>query len=387
MRSKRFYLSVTAAILLLFVVGAVLAQEATDPPAGNDEPTEDAVLDVVDSDGNVRLPIDRLGDVAGEKEGGFGGYYFSDDKDTVYVFMTDTTKTTEAREAFNAAYSGRHSPGSIVVVEGQYAFDTLVAWYYQLIPALSAEEIYPSTSAVMEDKNRIELGLKDESEFDDVRTVLADLEIPEDAVILVERGRIELLADGESLDEKWRPVVGGVQHEIASFGPECTIGFTTRRGGTDGIVVASHCTNTSRALGGLDNADIQQPTDPVWNDDNKVADETIDPSASAIDHSLCPSNFRCRYSDAAFAEMDDVSIDRGEIAKPDAVGSTEVDPAYETFDVNSDSGSFSVGDEVHYVGKRTGWRTGEVTHTCTDLVYRDPQGDTPGVKVICVGLT
>lgn len=123
----------------------------------------------------------------------------------------------------------------------------------------------------------------------------------------------------------------------------------------------------------------------MFNDNNKVADETIDPSARAISHSLCPSNYRCRYSDAAFAEMDGVSIDRGEIAKPDAVGSTDVDPAYETFDVNRDSGSFVVGDEVNYVGKASGWRTGDVTHTCTDLVYRKPQGSTPGIKVICVG--
>ena len=36
MRSKRFYLSVVATILLLFVVGTVLAQEATGPPESAD---------------------------------------------------------------------------------------------------------------------------------------------------------------------------------------------------------------------------------------------------------------------------------------------------------------------------------------------------------------
>lgn len=203
-------MSMMAAILLVFVVGTILAQEATDPPTGNSQPTEDAVRNVADCNGNVRLPIDRLGDVAGDKEGGFGGYYFSDDKDTVYVFMTDTTKMPEAREAFNAAYSGRYSPSSVVVVQGQYSFNKLVSWYYQLIPALSNADIHPNSSAVMEDKNRIELGMGGESEFDGVRAVLAQLEIPEAAVILVQRDRIQLLADGQGLGEKWRPVVGGV---------------------------------------------------------------------------------------------------------------------------------------------------------------------------------
>lgn len=80
------------------------------------------------------------------------------------------------------------------------------------------------------------------------------------AVRFVERN-IQLYADKDNVRAKWRPVVGGIQHKTQGTLPfgGCTIGFVTRRDGVKGMVLASHCTNTSGSIGGNDSAQIHQP--------------------------------------------------------------------------------------------------------------------------------
>ena len=98
-------------------------------------------------------------------------------------------------------------------------------------------------------------------------------------------------------------------------------------------MVASHCTNWSSRVGGLDDAEIFQPK--VIGSGNKIADETIDPYLSDVDHEDCPYSFKCRYSDAAFADMDgEVDIDLGNIAKPESVNSRSVSPAGTVYEIN-----------------------------------------------------
>ena len=94
----------------------------------------------------------------------------------------------------------------------------------------------------------------------------------------------------------------------------------------------------------------------------------------------CPTNYQCRYSDAAFAEMEsDTSIDQGHIAKPEGVGETDVSPAGTTFDITGEASSIATGDEVYYIGATRGWRTAEVDDDCSyyTVKYR--------VRIICVG--
>ena len=58
MRSKKFYLSIVAVILLLSVVGVVLAQENAGPPESADltKVKEDAVRAILDNDGKLIDP-------------------------------------------------------------------------------------------------------------------------------------------------------------------------------------------------------------------------------------------------------------------------------------------------------------------------------------------
>ena len=85
---------------------------------------------------------------------------------------------------------------------------------------------------------------------------------------------------------------------------------------------------------------------------NTVAEETIDPLGQASGNILCTDfDYLCRYSDAAYAELDsdeDLDLDLGHIAEPEDYNTIEVNPAYDTLEIDPDSGAFSVDDEWEY---------------------------------------
>ena len=178
----------------MLIIGTVMAQRTPDSPAVDPaEVQEDVVRVLLDDEGNVVNPHHKLATVADTHQGGFGGFYFSEDKDTVYIYMTDTTKTAAATDAFNAAYGGRHAPTAIEVVEGRYTLRELVDWFYQLDAALIAEDVHPSSGSVLKGDNRIQFGLPDAASISTARKVMRNLNIPEGAVNLVEKGYPALL--------------------------------------------------------------------------------------------------------------------------------------------------------------------------------------------------
>ena len=342
-----------------------------------DQIREDAVRSLFDSNGKLIDPRQQLAGIAEEHEGGFGGYYFHEtDKSIVYVYMKDVTKTAAAEAAFRAAYDGDHQVSQIVPVEGNYSFKQLVDWFGTLDDAMIEGGIPPARASIREIENRIRIGLRDGGQIETVRGIMERLGIPEGAVV-VEEDYIRLLADRDSVHAKWRPLVGGIQHETAWYTNRCTIGFVTERDDVEGLIVASHCTNSDQDIGGVDNADIHQPNDPLIGE-NVVAEETIDPELTNIDHDECPSGWVCRFSDAAFAELDsDMSLDRGKIAKPIGLNETDVNPAGTTFAITSESSTVSTGDVVYYIGRAGGWRTAEVINACDTVSFP------PNVKIIC----
>ena len=181
----------------------------------------------------------RLAGIAREYEGGFRGYYFHDtDKSTVYVYMLDPTQVEAAEGAFRAAYGGKRQVTRVIPVQGDYAFDNLLEWFYALDGALVRQDIHPATSAVLEIANRIQFGLRDMKQAKDARRIMDDLGIPEGAVIFHE-AQNQLLSDEDSVNAKWRTLVSGIQHKI-KYGPAYwTIGLVTERNTVNGMVVAS----------------------------------------------------------------------------------------------------------------------------------------------------
>ena len=76
---------------------------------------------------------------------------------------------------------------------------------------------------------------------------------------------------------------------------------------------------------GVNHANNNQPNKPLFSN-NKVAVETVDPYLHPVDDDECPGNFRCRYSDAAFAKLDSVrNLDPGRVVTPLSIGETEKD--------------------------------------------------------------
>ena len=389
MRSKKIYAAATTLVLLLALAATsvVWAQGQPDEPPAPAESTEreDAVNRMLDEDGTFVTPDERVAKAASENEGGFGGYYFEkSDPGHVFVYMLDPTKGAAARTAFAQVYEGSTAVTQVTAVQGDYAFDDLVGWFRLLDKTFVEDGLPATTGAVMEVKNRIRFGMKNETAIQEARGVVARLGIPAGAVIFEKSNPVLLGREKDDLDDEWRRLVGGVKHH-AHTGMKCTIGFTTSRDDVDGLVIASHCTNQYKRIGGIDyNVKIHQ-SKRLDTDDNWVASEEKDPlfsESSANNSWRCPDGYECRYSDAAFAKMvDGKYIDQGEIAQPEALGEDDVDPAGSTFEVTSDTGGFSYNEEIHWVGYRSGWQAATVEDTCDHFEY------IPGShRLICVGL-
>ena len=223
-------------LILLAAVGmtVVLAQRADEPPPDLDvvdlsQIKEEAIRNLYDSSGKRIDPNMRAAKIARDHEGGFGGYYLDKtDKSIVYVYMLDVTKTAAAEAAFRAAYYGDREISQIIPVQGDYSLDQLVEWYSILIPAFVASEIRLGIWHVYELENRIYIGLRDKDQIDDALLIMEGLGIPAGAAILVEDYIKK--ANKDSVTAKWRPLVGGIQHEEAFWGePTRTIGFVTER--------------------------------------------------------------------------------------------------------------------------------------------------------------
>ena len=209
---KTHVLMVITVLLLIIVVTTVVMAPWTDDSVvmrpGMDEAEarpEDIDLDEIkeavvrrlfDDSGKMINPDERLAGVSRDHEGGFGGFYFHEtDKSIAYVYMKDVSEVEAAKATFRAAYDGDREITRIIPVQGDYSFDELVQWFHALDKALVANDIHPSTGAVMEIKNRIRFGLPDASQFDEARKVMRGLGIPEGAVNLVEKDYPKLRAD------------------------------------------------------------------------------------------------------------------------------------------------------------------------------------------------
>ena len=186
---KRICIFTVIAFLLLGLLVATVAvgQEGDSEAVYLDKIQEDVVRDLFDENGQMMNSDQRLARIAQEYEGGFGGYYLhNSDKSTVYVYMLDPSQDEAAKDAFRAAYRGKRQVAQIIPVQGNYAFDDLLNWFYALDGAMVQDSIHPSTGAVLEIANRIQFGLEDMGQAEDARRIMDDLGIPEGAVIFEE---------------------------------------------------------------------------------------------------------------------------------------------------------------------------------------------------------
>ncbi len=168
---------------------------------------------------------------------------------------------------------------------------------------------------------------------------------------------------GHDLRSPFRTIQGGTQIQFVSgnFLYSCTLGFNAVRGGVEGFVTNSHCTDKQ---GGVEDTKHYQSAYPG----DFVSTETADPKYLK---STCPRNVRgkvCRYSDSSFSALTDPADGAlGTIARPNGVNnrSLDIDTQNPSFTITGEaSGNATYGDEMNKVGRTTGWSQGSVTNTC-----------------------
>lgn len=301
---------------------------------------------------------------------GFGGY-FLDAAELPGVYLTDPAQRPTAEQALAAFLVSRGFTASdLRVLQGQYEYARLDAWYRQARPgAFSVSGII--LGDVDEGQNRLRFGVSDAGAADGVRNVLAQLGIPAGAAIVEQRAPIVAVA---TLRDRVRPLVGGLQ---INFFPSptspvtliCTLGFNALRAGVPSFITNSHCSNVE---GGT-----ETPTDYYQNlrsggAANFIGVEVDDPQWTSQANLDCPPPFACRYSDASRAQYAaGAEFTLGRIARIDEV-TTSLDDQVHTiaglFTIKSERADPVQGEIANKVGRTTGWTLGPTTETCVDVL-------------------
>ncbi len=224
-----------------------------------------------------------------------------------------------------------------------------------------------------EGDNRLSVAFETEAERSAVEASLGGLDIPADMILF---DQAEPVQDMLELDDRVRPVAGGLRGQRENHTGACTIGYTTFGGPQDvaGFVTASHCTQT---MGQVDGENWYQKSNSTSND--KVGEELVDPpflTRAQSGDTNCPnipSTLACRYSDAAFVKF---TISGNSNRRMDRIipttGKKTGEPGSTTISTTNSSNWLVGGDVVYYaiendvvdkIGFVSGWTYGEVKAT------------------------
>ncbi len=284
---------------------------------------------------------------------GFGGLYLDQDGH-LNVFLEDAGQAA----AFQAM------DPDVRIHPAQFDFAQLQNWRLAARPAVLAQKGVVFLD-VDETRNRLEIGVDRSFAGAATRAVLGALRtagVPREAVVIEPTDPIRFMA---TLQDKTRPVPGGVQIRFSNF--LCSVGYNATRGGVAGFVTASHCTDKQGGVGTSPTL-YYQPLNQVASE--LIATERVDPDYFRNQQG-CPRGAKCRFSDSSWAEYDTASLSAGDrIARTTGAnnGSLTIDANSPTFSVTAKdaSGNQLVGTVVNKVGRTTGWSQGAVTNSCVD---------------------
>jgi hypothetical protein len=328
---------------------------------------------------------------------GFGGMFY-DASGTLNVYVArpaglrsaqsaatlgaDVTAMARARGLIDPAVSGA------VVREGAYDFLQLSAWADKARDLLRVKGVV--FTDIDEARNRLRVAITPATPLRRVETALAAMGVPRTAVVVDRASPVEQLA---TLRERVRPLAGGLQ---IAFDPSpegffvCTLGFNATIPSMPGatfFVTNSHCTQEQ---GGVEPTLYFQPTPP--SPTNSFANRFIgmefrDPTYGNPG-GLCPTGFRCRFSDAALVRYaPNVPASLGSIYRTTGlllsrVGSILIDAANPRWSIVGEAPVALEGTVVNKVGRTTGWTRGQVIATCADVSQAE-DGEPTGVGMLC----
>ena len=284
---------------------------------------------------------------------GFGGFFLDEDGAPT-VYLRDVSRRAEAERALGPWLQAQGLGASpLQVRRGDFDWPSLERWQVD-----AGREALAMRGAVWVDadeaRNRVTIGVERGTSAAAVRSAVARLGVPAEAVVIQEAEPVRLAA---TLRDRIRPVVGGLQINFPGF--LCTLGFNALRATQRSFITNSHCTNVQ---GGTEDTPYRQPSSTV--DGTKIATEVADPAYTT--GGGCPSGRRCRRSDAARARYaSGTGSTLGSIARTTGANNGSVTISG-SFKITAE-GSASVGQTVHKVGRTTGWTRGQVTNTCVTV--------------------
>lgn len=320
---------------------------------------------------------------------GFAGFAF-EGGETVRLQLVDTSLATLAsRHVLEKLSAEGRAVRRARVERVRYSFPELYRWK----DALRRSAVQGVTAVgISIRRNRVVVGAEAPTQLESVKAVLRHLGVPSDAVDVgvvpqMERRRMDAQVVGEgstSLQAKQRPVHGGYQILWSSDGQQvyCSVGLNVRWGGETALhmVTAAHCGH--RFV--MEGTNFFQPLWSSSGDHNMVAYEHHDSPWMPGGTGACASHpyAVCRYSDAVVARYYDDSYGQlGFIGKPQLYNGSmgqDLVAVNQTTPRISIAGSYPrvyPGDEVHHVGRTSGWHSGAASDTtCIDMAVEPPPG-------------
>ncbi|MCS6912912.1 MAG: hypothetical protein RMK29_05125 [Myxococcales bacterium] len=242
---------------------------------------------------------------------------------------------------------GRLPRGGLEVLPARFSFLRLKELHDRAWPHVLTQPGVVFTD-IDEARNRLRIGLGPTARRADLEALLLRLGVPAEAVILDEVAEVEPVA---TLRDRVRPLVGGLQINFTSY--LCTLGFVAVRSGVTGFVTNSHCT---ARRGTVEGTVYYQP---IGGTTNRIGVETADPPF--FTGGVCPAGRVCRYSDSAFARLDQgVAAERGSLARTN-LSSIDILGSYR---ITSEAATVTPGEVLNKVGRTTGRTQGAVSSTC-----------------------
>lgn len=352
MPARRFLRPVLGAGLVLL---AASCRDASTPAGPDDGPAAARVQPGQSAELPSAEQFDR-------QVPGFGGF-FLDAQGNPTVYLARGSDRAPAERALAGYLSARGlGVAALRILEAQYRWQELQRWQ-----AVATQGAFQSPGAVFVDNdetsNRVLIGVEDLASMGEVRSAVARLGVPDDAVIIQRAAPIVQVATLQNVID--RPVRAGVQIHFGQY--LCSVGFNaTSSSGQKSFVTASHCTNTQ---GGVEGTKYYQPLQSA--DGTVIATEVADP-VYVKGGAGCPRGRRCRYSDASRAAYaNGANQGLGLIAKTDAANSGSL-TITGSFTIGSDDctstlgGCLATGTTVNKVGRTTGWTAGSITNTCVN---------------------
>jgi len=174
----------TINLLFLSVLIAIVTWSCSSPASSNGEFGESPYAKATEIS-----PVDSLSDLA-QQIPGFGGL-FIDDSGQLTIYLTDPDQQqAKAKEVLSnselIAQSLSHQSASVSdmqVLKGQYTFITLHEWKKEVSrKVLIIEGVH--SAGIDQSRNKLSIGVENESVLDKVHKKLAELDIPEEAVII-----------------------------------------------------------------------------------------------------------------------------------------------------------------------------------------------------------